>query len=480
MITQSYKKTTWFHLILASVLVLFSLALYHQSQILSGGLDSYEHYLKSRYAIKYPSLFLDQWNKPVFTLFTVIPAQAGISGIVMFNIFCLVGSGLILSNAFAKKGMRMAWLIQIFLFFSPILLEHNISALTEPLNILMLSLLIVCHLNGRTGLASMLAGLLPFVRTEGFVLMGCYVLVLLLEKKHKKLLLLIVGPLLMNLIGFVVTHEPLWIITSNPYFRFEMDGQFDPGSGGWLHFFKLAPKMFNWLLLVLFGLAHWVLFKNWRDGKTNSTLLYCLMAFWGYFMAHVVIYKLGILGSHGLTRPMAVVSPLITVSSFYGFDFLMKYFSLGVKNVLAVLLSLFLAVYAYKVNHFPFPFQMSKLASRWDESQRNFMKAGAWLKQNNLDDRTVIHQSPFYDVMFDKDPYDIKSSYRIWSILQENDWSEYGVILIWDAYYAQREGNLKMEWIRTNKDYRELYHIADPGSEEPGKFDVYIFEKKYK
>jgi hypothetical protein len=93
--------------------------------------------------------------------------------------------------------------------------------------------------------------------------------------------------------------------------------------------------------------------------------------------------------------------------------------------------------------------------------------------------RPIIHQSPYFDVRFNKDPYDIESSYRVWSIDQKSDWAAKGVVVIWDGFSAVREGNMKLAWLSNNSDYK-LLHTID-GFEKPDydstMYKICIFEK---
>ncbi|MEZ4999795.1 MAG: hypothetical protein R2727_03700, partial [Bacteroidales bacterium] len=51
-----------------------------------GGEDNISHFKIARYAFRYPSLFIDQWGKPVFTILASPFAQFGFNGIRIFNV----------------------------------------------------------------------------------------------------------------------------------------------------------------------------------------------------------------------------------------------------------------------------------------------------------------------------------------------------------------------------------------------------------
>ena len=120
---------------------------------------------------------------------------------------------------------------------------------------------------------------------------------------------------------------------------------------------------------------------------------------------------------------------------------------------------------AYHEADYAKPHHYHEATVKADKTQKNFIKAGEWLIQNNLMNRPIIHQSPFFDVYYNKDPYNIQSSYRVWSIDQKSDWAAKGVIVIWDGFSAVREGNMKLDWLQNNPQYKLLHSIE--GFEKP-------------
>ena len=125
------------------------------------------------------------------------------------------------------------------------------------------------------------------------------------------------------------------------------------------------------------------------------------------------------------------------------------------------------------------PYGIRSIAIQQDRSQDNFIKAGIWLQNNNLISRRIVHQSPFFNVYINKDPYDLNDGYWIWSIDKKADWTNDGTIIVWDGYSAKREGGMPLEWLQNNSAYKLLHSIDGDKSvaEDPDRFDIYIFEK---
>lgn len=474
------SQSVRFNLLAFTFAIALLLVLFYQSDGIEGGMDSWMHFLNSKYAFKHPELFLDQWNKPVFTLITAPICQFGIKALEIFNILCVAFAGLLISLAMRHAGFRNSWLIIPLLVFTPVCFLNTISGLTEPLAILMVALFIYLWVISKRIAAVILAGFLPFIRTEGFVIAGAIVYLIVLSKDYKLLLWLFVGSIMMNFLGFIITGHPFWIITDNPYVNHELNGSFDPGSGSLFHFFYQARSMFGLPLLVL-GVSSTLLpfWLKYKKQTIPELLSFALLGFWMYFWAHALIYYFGILGSHGLNRPMALLAPFLAIMSFLIFDYLFvksgHLFRLTAAGVLAIIV----CITAYFENNFPMPYGIKSKAIPFDASQENFIKAGNWLKENNLLNRRVVHQSPFFNVHFNKDPYNMNDGYWIWSIDKNADWTKDGTIVIWDGFSAKREGGMPLDWLKQNPTYKQLHFIDGPNNivEDPDRFDVYIFEK---
>jgi hypothetical protein len=146
---------------------------------------------------------------------------------------------------------------------------------------------------------------------------------------------------------------------------------------------------------------------------------------------------------------------------------------------LYLIIALIVTWVGYKETGYAKPYQLSKATVKKDESQVNFIKAGEWLHQNKLMNRPIIHQSPYFNVYFDKDYLDVSNSYYVWSIDKNNDWAAKGVIVIWDGFSAVREGNMPLEWLLQNPKYKKIHFIEGhiKPSDNITQYDIHIFEK---
>lgn len=465
---------------LSFITLLFCVTLYcflfYQSEGIEGGQDSWNHYLISKYSIKYPDLLLDQWNKPVFTWITVFICQLGMDALIRFNLICLLVGSFLVSDILKKLNFQFSFIAIPLVLFSPIVLGNAISGLTEPLNLLILVIILHQWILKNEKTSIFLASFLPYLRTEGFVICAAFFIFILINKKYKLLLWLIIGSISMNIVGFIITDKPLWIITENPYLKFELNSTFDPGKGSLLHYINKSNIIFGLVLVVLFLLSHFIYFKNkWIK---NDFMLLNMLVFWAYFLAHTLIYFFGILGSHGLTRVMLVIVPSMVIVSFISINFFLNYIkNRNIKIALAIGILLIAIQTGYAINDYAKPYKIKKATVKPEKANTNFIIAGEWLKSNHLMERRIVHQAPFFNVNFNRDPYDVNSTYYTWSIDKSNDWTTIGTIVIWDGFYAIREGGLPLDWLKSNTNYRQIHYIKGKDDNNPEMFDLYIFEK---
>ena len=119
------KKIDSYLLVTFSILIsVFLFLLAFESNGLSGGSDSYNHYLIAKNSWTYPSLFMDQWGKPIYNLIASPFAQFGLSGVIFLNILCLIFSGLLVYKTTFKLNLKFAFLgflltHVIYIYFPP-------------------------------------------------------------------------------------------------------------------------------------------------------------------------------------------------------------------------------------------------------------------------------------------------------------------------------------------------------------------------
>jgi hypothetical protein len=422
-----------------------------------GGGDSWMHYLFARYAFKHPENFLDQWGKPVFTLLASPWAQLGFGGVKLFNILCALLTGYLSYRIAARHYPRFAWLSIVFVFGVPIYFVCVFSGLTEILFALCLVAGIFLYQEFHERWACLILSFLPFIRSEGFLILPLFGFVTLYYRQYKATLLLASGTLLFSLIGYLVYHNWKWVFSTNPYLI--ADNVYGKGS---LFEFVGANESIAGLSQVILVLASLLLFTRamYRQIKMkelaqnrmfNIRFVLVFGSFAVYFVAHSIFWKLGIFGSLGLIRVMAGIGPCIGLTAFFAFNELWELKPQWPRwiNVLAVLFLISIFLMPLKVNRRNIPYKMSEL----EQAQYD---ACNWIKAEKLEDNFFYYFDPFVAHLLDIDKFDSGKSasiqYRNNSMFFKKD-----AIVIWDANFCPVEGQLPKRWLDENPNFVFLH-----------------------
>ena len=213
--------------------------------------DSIQHYLSSRYALAHPRLFLDSWAKPLFVLLTVLPAQAGFVGMMLFQCSVAAVSAHLAFRVAQQLRLPLPWLAVPFTYAAPDYFLMQFSGLTEPLFGLVLVAGVALAVRGRAGWSAVVLSWLPFVRAEGFILLAVWAVYLIVRRQWRWLPLLAVGFGVYSLVGWAALGELGWVFGRNAY-RYKLASY---GHGGWADFVVKLPGLLGWVLVVLFWLG---------------------------------------------------------------------------------------------------------------------------------------------------------------------------------------------------------------------------------
>lgn len=451
----------------------------------AGGQDSWNHLLYARWSVKHPELMLDQWGKPFFTIPAIPFSFFGIQGLYVFNMICILGAGWIIYLTARKLGMRLPWMATVFFIFQPIVFGNVISGLTEPINALAVAYICYLYAGKRNTAATILASFLPFFRSEGFVLLAAVFVYLVARRYWKQLPLLLTGSVVFILIAGFITGSWTWIVDQNPYLKFESKGEFNPGHGDFFYYTHkyqhITGLVISALLLIAFIYlaSHVVYLLKRRTPEEKSRFSFWLLAplFLSFFLAHSYIWWKGSMGSHGLTRVFLVVAPCAALLALYALDKLLSYDLRYVNKSLPVLLVILCIKLSFNGAVYPYPWQSGPAIPGYGADE-NLDKAFAFIKENHLENKPVIHQMPFINAQQGWDPWaDPKQTktFYIWSLNRDpkKDWLPDSSILIWDGWHALRDAPMPLDTLRHLPHYKEI-------AEFPAKdsiYSVHIFLK---
>lgn len=411
--------------------------LYSSSVGLIDSTDGLLHFQHARYAWTHSELLLSHWAKPLFTTLAAIPALLGITGVVLMNGLLVASSGWAIMLIAEKNVWKAAPLAPLFLMLSESVVYTTFGALTEPLFIALVSWTFYAAQSNRWRFAMLLAGASLLSRPEAVVLIPVVAAVYLWSTRSlKHLPFLLIVPLAYSLWGWMAFDKSLfWIFTEQPYHP-ENDVY---GSGDWLHYFDKWKEISDHLLLLLapLGLAYHVK-SLWRK-SSKSVVPTGLMALgWGVLLLHILLWKMGTMGSAGLPRTIATALPGLILSAILAFEWVPQRVYGKLSSVVAVGWIVGFALHT----HFPQPGNPAENTAR-----ELAMKMEAFEHP-----RLIAYQYAASAYYLNIDPWEEGRTVRLWSLkphrpserkilgpLTAGDW------VIWDNITGHREGGLSLD-----------------------------------
>ena len=444
------------------VLLILSSALAFCTQNTYDTGDSIQHYLCSRYALAHPQLFLDSWAKPLFVLLTVLPAQAGFVGIMVFQCVVVAVSAHLAYRIAVQLRLPVPWLAVPFTYAAPDYFLMQFSGLTEPLFGLLLVAGVALAVQVRPGWSAAVLSWLPFVRAEGFVLLVVWAVYLLVIGQKRRLPLLALGFVVYSLVGWLVLGDLGWVFSRNTYGI----GQANYGHGEWLHFIKHLPGWLGWALLPLFVLgmvwgAATLLRSAWRrrPAQWPAELLLVYGSITAYIVAHSIFWTLGLFKSFGMTRVLAALTPLAAVVALSGLDActrLVKQSTARQRLRLGVVAVVLL-----------YPFTGLNLALRW---RRDFGPQGELVLNQKIADwvrstypsgpPALVTSMPALHLKLGTDPF--ATTIHHLNAVTEQATLPVGTVVVWDSRIAVVDDGVTFKQLRADAHYALQWQQGTP------------------
>jgi len=430
--------------------------------------DGVMHYLISKSAIHHHYLFYDHWGKPFFTLCSTAFSQFGYKGICFFNGLCIVFSAFLTQKICAHLFNFNSAVPFILTLFTPVLFSTGFTGLTEPLFSLVLSAGVYLLIRNKIIAGCILLSFLPFVRTEGFMLLPVFYIFLLAQKEWLKGFWLSFGTIFYSLAGSTVFGTIFWVIKLNPY----KGAKELYGSGPLFHFVSNTEKIFGIAFAMLFiaGLITLLTRKKKIETTTNKRALIILVlgSFATYYIAHSIFWWKGIVGSLGLFRVMAGVTPMAAVISSFG---VLGILSLNINGIVKKsLLAFIIGWHVYQ------PIKLMKPPIRPDEHHIIMQNIGKFVEENNLSQRRFCYGYPLLSVVLNKDHFNIQEYIDLQGLEKTDPVSTLNVgdIVIWDSHFG-KESNRKLAQFMDHPSMKLLKHYKKEiyGS----AYEVYVMEK---
>ncbi len=442
---EPLEKRINFVLIAVAAIVLIAIVWFSDGAYQSG--DTFQHYLISRYAFDHPYLFLDHWGKPLFTLLYSLPTQLGYTGAKVFTaLLGLTAAWMTYRIArnlhFVKPGISM-----FLVLFAPMFFVHMNSCMTEVLFAFWVTWAIWFWLNGKWIAGAIWLSFLPFIRTEGFILIPVMAIWPLINKKWITLLLLSTGTIVYSVLGGLFHHHDfLWIIHENPY----AFNNVLYGSGEWLHFVKANKVIWGIPFSICFvvGIGYLMYRTVCEFENLKAIIVLVVLPFFVFLCFHSFAWAMGKFSSNGELRVLVSVMPLAALIAHYGLnDILRKVNSPVMLNSIVVLMVSVVVITPFQLYHVPF---------KRTESQQLVHEAIEFVKPH-LSSHKIHYFDAQVPLELNLDPFDFNVCSECCAnpLKPEEGMKEYDLV-IWDGHFGPMEGNCPADNFDQNVHFKLL------------------------
>ena len=468
-VRDEYRMKHFFYYVLLVYGVIAALSIIYFDGTGDAG-DSVTHYLFARYAPSHPVLYFDHWAKPVFVLLASPFAQFGFVGVKVFNVlvtfFTIIFTYRIAEALKLKNGL----LIPVFMLFSPLYYILTFSGLTEPLFALFTVAGIFLCLHHRYLAAALVVSFLPYVRSEGLIILGVFGLYFLVKQNWRVIPALIFGSVAYGIAGYFVYHDFLWVFTKIPYAKLSSVY----GRGPLLHFVEQLINVTGVPLYALFWLGFISLTVKSIKGKAvaeQSILI--LVGFTTFFVAHSLFWYLGIFNSMGLKRVLLGIMPMIAIIVLCGFNVIVEEF-LNYTPRVKKLLYVFILLYV-----FVFPFTANPSAIHWKkdmmlcEEQHLAEKVADFIGKQNNRMYPLVYSHYYLSVTMNLDHFDVLKRIDVSRGSISN--MKPGELLIWDNRFADSESGINKKELDEDPTLKNIFSCK--GTEHDGEMIFAVFQK---
>jgi hypothetical protein len=423
--------------------------------------DAIYHFQFAQAAFKHPELYLDHWGKPVFTLLASPFAQMGFIGVKLFNILVTLGAYYMTYEVARKLDMQNAWTVPFFMVGMHLWLNLIFSGLTEPLSALMLIAAIYLMLEERTAIwGVVLVSFLPFVRSEGLIMLCVFTLYLLYKKQWKYLPLLFLGHFVYGVLGAIwVHHDFWWIFNKVPY---ATTGAYS--SGHWWDFLNkthLCIGLPNTILFLLgsVGLFIQILpFKFWNNIRLAQEFILIYGCLSALILGHTIFWTFGIANSFGMDRVLITIFPCITIVILRGLNLCLYQAERIMPNKSIFILLAILPFFTY------FPF-LSKKSGGWywtiNGEQRLVAQMVDYIKQNIPNHKKYVFHTeiPYFAMLMEQDRFDDTQNRRMTRMKELGSFSRPSFV-VWDSHFAFWDAQYKEADLDKDIHFPKIMHFA--------------------
>jgi hypothetical protein len=350
-ISSDDKKALWLTLVVFLCYVAYSFfatGFYQHDEI--------GHYFNMREFWNNPNIILGNSPKTGYKLIYVIPSLLGNKFLVYFNAAFAALACFLTYKVAQRIGSKFAWLAFFMLALQPYWIQLSFRNYADTFSGFVLLAALYFHTEKKYVASSLILSFAGIIRQEFLLLIPIYGVWQALNKRWICFFLLGLFPLLNNIWGFMVTGEPLYLLTSSSKTAAKYADEYP--RQGFDHYFKMGLTIWGavqYFLLVMYVLLFFAkrakLFnqdaytKEYPQQKeTANSMLFISIPVLLYFSIHCIFnwkdVQVGA-ATGGNLRYMTAISPMISLLCAVACD---KYKYLSKKTILYVGSALYIII----------------------------------------------------------------------------------------------------------------------------------------
>ena len=434
--------------------------------------DSLLHFLYSKGSFSHPEFFLHHWAKPVFVLASAPFSQFGFKGIILFN--CLMVALITHFTFLTARALHLkyAWLVFVLILSCPLFLKLAFSGLTEYLFGLVLIISVYLAIKSRYLAAVIVVSFLPFVRSEGLIVLGVFGLFLVFRRRFVLLPLLLTGHLVYSLAGFFYYRDFFWVFTKIPYRNLGSPY----GSGKLFDFVHRLNYVIEKPVFVLLVIGLAALFIRLLPGRPKREGDGGLWLFGGLFMAvfiaHSLFWWLGIFNSMGLPRVLIPLVPVIALIALAGIGTVSS--GLGKSGRRALIVIILVVVSVYPFTHREKGVVFNQDMFRLPDNELIEREVVPWLKSTtgNFNGKLFYYSHAYFSLALHLDHFN-DSCHR--DLLRlSGEVPPKGALVIWDDWFSVVENGVTLERLKNMGSLKILREFETHDHDRVVKFVVFV------
>ncbi len=273
------------------------------------------------HALKDPNQFVSLWNRPLFIILFVLPAQLGAWTIPIIQTLFSIFAGFSLYQVAKNQQLKFAYLAFPLLVFQPFVFGVSRYAMTEPLAITLICLSLFFQVKKKWNAFAICGALLPLARLELVIFFPFYIFALFNAKRYLSIFILGVPCLLWAIAGGLLNNNILWIIDET-IGKEKKENRY--GHQEWDTYLSRYAYVVGPVLILFSSLGS---FKAW---KSKFLRLYTLFPFLlGFFIYTLFSWKLNMGNAAGFLRNIIPLSPFLSLICLAGIT---SWFAFGSKR----------------------------------------------------------------------------------------------------------------------------------------------------